>query len=76
MRVTDEQYNYFRNETAELKDRLEQMEVRVGDVPMTVRFIRSIDNLVSDMQQMYFEEIKGDKEKKLDAQVAGYFQGR
>ena len=73
MKVSNDDYNNFREKTLEVHEILSRLEREIGNVPMTIRFIRSICNTISDMQQMYFEEIKGDEERAIDARIANIF---
>lgn len=82
MRVTDEQYELFREVTSEAKDKLQRIEYKIGDVPMTIRFLNTVQNILSDVQQMYYEEIKDQKDKAFDSECArkisevhGYMRG-
>lgn len=73
MKVSNDDYNNFREKTLEVHEILSRLEREIGNVTMTIRFIRSICNTISDMQQMYFEEIKGDEERTIDARIANIF---
>lgn len=74
MRVTEEQYELFRKEVADIREKFDFLDGRLGDAPMTRRFMRSINNLCSDMMQMYYEEIKDEKDKALDYEIARRFK--
>lgn len=74
MKVTDEQYETFCKSISDVRDMFSKLEHKIGNVPMTIRFMRAIDNLCSDLSQMYFEEIKGKEEKNLDREIANIFK--
>ena len=63
MKVTDEQYETFCETIHDIRGKLSKLEYKIGDVPMTIRFMRAVDQLCSDLSQMYFAEIKGKEEK-------------
>ena len=69
MKVSENQYDNFKIEMSEIQERLERLETKIGNVPMTIRFIRSLQNTLSDIMQMYFEEIKDSEEKALDEKI-------
>ena len=74
MRVTDAQYELFRKGIADIREKFEFLDYKIGDAPMTRRFMRSINNMCSDLMQMYFEEIKGEEEKAVDREIARRFK--
>lgn len=76
MKVTDEQYETFCKTIYDVRDMFSKLEHKIGNVPMTIRFMRAVDNLCSDLSQMYFEEIKGKEEKNLDREISALFSGR
>ena len=77
MKVTKEQYETFRDITSRIRDEFWKLDNRkiIGNVPMTSRFIHCVDNMISELMQIYFEEIKGDEEKELDRYTASLFAG-
>lgn len=74
MKVSDEQYETFCKTIYSIRDTLSRLEHKIGNVPMTIRFMRAVDQLCSDLSQMYFEEIKGNEEKAMDRKIAGMFK--
>ena len=76
MKVTDEQYETFRKSISDVRDMLSKLERKIGNVPMTIRFMRAIDQLYSNLSQMYFEEIKGKEEKDFDREISALLNGR
>jgi hypothetical protein len=77
MKVTQEQYEAFRDTTSRIRDEFWKLDNRktIGNVPITSRFIHCVDNMISELMQVYFEEIKGDEEKELDRYTARLFAG-
>ena len=74
MKVSEAQYELFRKGMADIREKFEFLDYKIGDAPMTRRFMRSINNLCSDMMQMYYEEIKDEKDKALDYEIARRFK--
>lgn len=74
MRVTNEQYETFCETIYDIRNKLSKLEYKIGDVPMTIRFMRAVDQLYSDLSQMYFAEIKGEEEKAVDREIVRRFK--
>ena len=56
MKVTDEQYNLCRETIEDIRNTLFKLDGHIGNVPMTIRFMRAINNLLGELLQMYFAE--------------------
>lgn len=74
MKITDEQYEAFCETIYNIRVTLSKLEHKIGNVPMTIRFMRAVNQLCSDLSQMYFEETKGKEEKDLDRKIASVFK--
>jgi len=74
LRISEEDYEYFRDQTTVVRDILERIDRRFStSTPMTSRFLRATGNLLSEVSQMFFEEIKDYNEKKFDKELVKKF---
>ena len=58
MTVSEKEYEHFRETMLEIRDSLDRLESKIGNVPMTVEFLRSVNRTLADVMQMYFKEIR------------------
>lgn len=56
MKVTEEQYNLCRNTIEDIRNTLFKLDGHIGNVPMTIRFMRAVNNLLGELLQMYYAE--------------------
>lgn len=56
MKVTEEQYKLCRDTIEDMRNTLFKLDGHIGKVPMTIRFMRAINNLLGELLQMYFTE--------------------
>ncbi len=58
MKVKESEYEFFRETMLDIRDTLDRMQSKIGDAPMTIAFIRSVNNMLADVAQMYYKEVK------------------
>ena len=58
MKVTEEEYELCRKTIEDMRNTLFKLDRHIGKVPMTIKFMRAINNLLGELLQMYYEECK------------------